>query len=271
MISKSQIVATIGPASSSSDTLCKMIENGLDVARLNFSWGSFEERKEQITLIRELARKCKRQVLILVDLPGPRIQKTSGHTYDTSSTEMITEKDKEYIKFAIDQGVDYLGLSYIGNKNDVIKYKEIIRSMGGNQKVIAKIERSDAVSNLEEIISESDAVMVARGDLGSEVPLEQIPFVQQTIIEKSNLAGKPVIVATQMMLTMTENDTPTRAEVTDVSIAIMEGADAVMLSEETAQGKHPIETVAMMEKIISESEIHLNKQDNFNHLKPLGQ
>jgi pyruvate kinase len=134
-----------------------------------------------------------------------------------------------------------------------------VRSFGGTQKIMAKIERKDAVDAIDEIIAVSDAVMVARGDLGSEFPLEEIPFIQARIIEKCRKAKKPVVTATEMLLSMTERERPTRAEVTDVANAILQGSDAVMLSEETASGHYPALAVGMMEKIVLEAERHLGK------------
>jgi pyruvate kinase len=141
-----------------------------------------------------------------------------------------------------------------------------VKGLGGNQKIIAKIERAVALESLGAIIAETDAVMVARGDLGNEVPLEQIPFVQERIIRESKLAGKPVITATQMLLSMVNSPVPTRAEVTDVTNAILEGSDAIMLSEESAIGKYPVEVIAMMERIAAEAEIHMQGKAIFNHL-----
>jgi pyruvate kinase len=154
-------------------------------------------------------------------------------------------------------------------RNIRLQVELLVHGFGGRQMVIAKIERAIALLSLEQIIAEADAVMIARGDLGNEVPLEQIPFIQDRIIKKARKAGKPVIVATQMLLSMVENLTPSRAEVTDVATAILEGADAVMLSDETAKGKYPVETVIMMEKIIIEAEKHLSGSVTFNQLKSI--
>jgi pyruvate kinase len=148
-------------------------------------------------------------------------------------------------------------MSFVGNKNDVLKLREKMQEYGKVIPIITKIERKIAIENIDEIIKVADAVMVARGDLGNEVPLEQIPFIEKDIIEKCKIVGKPVIVATQMMFSMVENSSPTRAEMTDIAYAILNGADAVMLSEESASGKHPLEAVMMMEKEIVESEKHL--------------
>ena len=150
-------------------------------------------------------------------------------------------------------------MSFVGNAGDIIELKNIIKENGGNQKVIAKIERKIAVDNVDSIIQEADGIMVARGDLGNEFPLEEIPFIQHYIIQECKKAGKMVVVATQMLLSMVDSPTPTRAEVSDVAYAILDGANAVMLSEESAKGKYPIEAVTIMEKIALVAEKNLNK------------
>ncbi len=267
--SKAQIVATIGTSSSNTETLRAMIENQLDVIRINFSWGSIEERVEQINLIRKLENESGRKIIIIIDLPGPRVQGVSGHTYNHDVPSSVTDHDKEFIEFAILHKVDYLAVSFVGNPKDVESCRKVVTDLGGTQKIIAKIERAIALESLTQIVESADAVMIARGDLGNEVAIEEIPFVQKRIIDEAKKLGRPVIVATQMMLSMVENNTPTRAEVTDVTNAILEGADAVMLSEETAIGKYPAQAVAIMEKIILESEQHLPKDLVFNQLKSL--
>ena len=266
MNSKSQIIATIGPSSSKPEILLSMIRHQMDVVRLNFSWGGIDDKKSQIKVVREAAKKAGRRIPIIGDLSGPRIQEKNAHTYDKEAKSSITERDKDYIKFGIESGIDYFALSFVSSEKDVLLAKKIIKSFGGRQLVIAKIERKCALDHLDEIISAADALMVARGDLGNEVPLEQIPFIQDRIIKKSKAARKPVITATQMLLSMTENPTPTRAEVTDVANAILQGSDAVMLSEETASGKYPVEAVAMMEKIVLEAERHLRGIVHFDVL-----
>lgn len=256
--SKAQIIATIGPSSDKPEILKALIEHQMDVVRFNFSWGNTDERVRQIDLIRKLEAECKRKISIIVDLPGPRVQKTDGHTYNNEIISSITPADEEFIKFAALHNVDYVAVSFVGGPADIVRCKELIRLNNGKQKVIAKIERKRALEYLDAIIAETDAVMVARGDLGNEVPIEQIPFVQDMIVKKARKAHKMVIVATQMLLSMVEHPEPTRAEVTDVANAILQGADAVMLSEESARGKYPIEAVTVMEKIVLEAEKHLS-------------
>ncbi len=256
MNSKAQIVATIGPSSEGKKIVREMIEHNMDVARLNSSWGTYEEHAEYIKNIRDMAKEVGRYIPIILDLSGPRIQESAGHKFNKKATEIITEKDLVDLKFGIEQKVDYFAMSFVGGAEDVLKLRERIKELGLVVPIIAKIERKIAVENIDEIIKASDAIMVARGDLGNEVPLEQIPFIEKDIIQKCKKSGKPVIVATQMMLSMIENKKPTRAEVTDVAYAIINGADAVMLSEESANGKHPLEAVIMMEKGIMEAEKH---------------
>jgi pyruvate kinase len=243
-----------------------MLEHNLDVARLNFSWANLKIHTTQIELIRKLERELGRRILIIVDLPGPRVQEKEGHTYNHHALHSITKHDEDFIKFAAEQGVEYVAVSFVGKADDITMCRQLIKKNSGNQKIIAKIERKVALESLDEIISASDAVMVARGDLGNEVPLEQIPFIQEKIVSKAKATGKSVIVATQMMSSMVDSPVPTRAEVTDVENAIMEGADAVMLSEETAEGKYPVESVAMMEKIILETERHMEGREKINAL-----
>lgn len=264
---KTQIVATIGPASDNRETLKAMIEQGVNIIRMNFAWGEVQTRIEQIKLIKEIGVELNKKVSILIDLPGPRVQEDGSHTYDDSIESAITEKDKEFIKFATENDVDYLSVSFVGKKEDVEMCREIVANFSQKnkeQKIIAKIERGVALENLEEIIISADGVMVARGDLGDEIPFEQVPFAQKRIVELCQKNNKPVIVATQMLFSMVENNKPTRAEVTDVSNAVLQGASAVMLSEETAIGKNPAEVVATMKKIIIEAEKHLDSNIHFN-------
>jgi pyruvate kinase len=265
---RAQIVATIGPASKDPAVLKAMIENGMDVARLNFSWGTYEEHAARIADIRRIAESLGKHVPIIQDLSGPRIQEKSGHEFDSTARttdSILTSKDLKDLDFGAAQNVEYVAMSYVGDARDIERLRKEMaaRGMCGNgvsnpAKIIAKIERAKAATgdNLDAIVAAADAVMVARGDLGNEIPLEHIPYVQLDIIKAAKRAKKPVITATQMMLSMVSSATPTRAEVSDVAFAVIEGSDAVMLSEESAQGKYPVETVAMMQKIILEAERH---------------
>lgn len=264
--SKAQIVATLGPASEKESVLRELMEHQLDVIRLNFSWSDIETRRRQILLVRSLAKEQGKNIPIIIDLPGPRVQESKIHTYDADAQSALTEEDEGFIKFAAEMEVEYVAVSFVGSAEDIVKCREIIKNAGGSQKVIAKIERAKALESLDSIIDAADAIMVARGDLGSEIPLEQIPFVQERIVAAAKNAHKPVIVATQMMLSMVESPEPTRAEVTDVENAILQGADAVMLSEETTVGKHPVEVVVMMEKSVLEAEHHMGSSETINPL-----
>jgi pyruvate kinase len=166
----------------------------------------------------------------------------------------LGERDREDLEFGLSHEVDYVALSFVRSAEDVRRARGIVSAHGSEVAIIAKIERRTALDRIDEIIDAVDGIMVARGDLGVEIPLERIPRVQKTLIEKANRAGKPVITATQMLRSMVDNPRPTRAEVTDVANAVLEGSDAVMLSEETAVGRFPIDAVKMMARIISEAE-----------------
>lgn len=257
--SRAQIVATIGPVSKDKTVIKQMMLRQMDAVRLNFSWGTYEEHANYIAVVRETARELGRRVPIIQDLSGPRLKTESGHQIDPGAVEVITEKDLRDLEFGLEQNIDYVAMSYVGGKNDVKEIKRRIKELGRKTPVIAKIERKMALDNLDEIIDEADAIMIARGDLGNEVPLEQIPFIQHNVIKRCKAAVKPVITATQMMFSMTKNPAPTRAEVTDVAFAVISGSDAVMLSDETANGQYPVEAVAAMEKIVLEAEKHLKK------------
>lgn len=167
----------------------------------------------------------------------------------TGSIDILTERDKIFVDFAIKNDIDYLGLSFVRNKEDVLTLREILNKNNSRLRIISKIEKPQALDNIDEIIEASDGIMVARGDLGIEIQTERVPIAQKTIIKKANIARKPVIVATQMLESMIDNPIPTRAETSDVANAIIDGADAVMLSGETATGKYPVEAVSIMKRI----------------------
>ncbi|MEM7163747.1 MAG: pyruvate kinase [Bacteroidota bacterium] len=178
-----------------------------------------------------------------VNLPNTNISQPS-----------ITEKDRIDLEYALSQKVDWVALSFVRFASDVIELKELINAANASAKIIAKIEKPEALDNIDAIIEATDALMIARGDLGVEVPMENVPMIQKMLVKKCIRKAKPVIVATQMMESMIENITPTRAEVNDVANAVMDGADAVMLSGETSVGKYPVETVQNMAKIINQIE-----------------
>ena len=257
--SRAQIVATIGPGSKTVKILTAMISHQMDVARLNFSHGTYEEHAMYIKNIRTAAKKLKRRIPIIQDLSGPRVQEASGHHIAKNVKKVITDKDLRDLKFGFEQNIEYIAMSYVGTAKDVNYLRQKMTAFGPVKPIIAKIEREIAVKNLDSIIKVADAIMIARGDLANEIPIEEIPFIEKKILEKCKKIGKPVITATQMMLSMVSNPLPTRAEATDVAYAIVNGSDGVMLSEETAIGKYPVETIIIMEKIVRAAEKHLGK------------
>lgn len=259
--SRAQIIATIGPASENAEVLAAMLDAGMDIARLNFAWDTCDGHEEHVRLLRALPRR----IPIIQDLPGPRIQHEHGHGHDDTRAG-FTDEDAELIVCAAQHGFEWVAVSFARDAHDIEQCRSTIARAGSASRVIAKIERPEALERLDEIIAAADVVMVARGDLGENIPIERVPFVQADIVARCRAAHKPAIVATQMLFSMTENSEPTRAEVTDVAEAIMQGADAVMLSEETAAGKHPVLAVATMEKIVLESEHNRSAEKPINPL-----
>ncbi len=327
---KTKIVATLGPATF--DKIEKLIKEGVDVFRLNFSHADHKTHKASIKKIREIAKKLNSKTAILQDISGPKIRigeidgvlelkkgdkirlvkgkpkskydltlsypeiidhvkvgeyvffadgsirtkviekhpdylvlevKNSGvlssrkgvnFPHSNLKISAITEKDKKDLVFGAKNGIDIVAISFVNNKNDILKAKEILNENGANPWIIAKIETKKAVDNLDEILEVSDGVMVARGDLGIEVGLEKVPVIQKKIIRRANKLKKPVITATQMLLSMVNSPFPTRAEVSDVANAVMDGSDAVMLSDETTVGKYPIKAVETLKKVIIETQ-----------------
>jgi len=232
---RSKIVATLGPSTESQERIKQLIEAGMDVARLNFAYGEYDFHAKVIDRVRKMSEEVDRPIGILQDVRG------------------VNEgKQMDDIKFGMEHDIDYLALSYVQNAGDIEKIREITHEK--KPYIIAKIETPEAVKNFDSILEASDGVMVARGDLGIELPPEEVPVVQKQIIEKCLRAAKPVIVATEMLLSMTRSPRPTRAEVSDVANAVVDHADALMLSEETSTGKYPVEAVQMMNAIISETE-----------------
>jgi len=347
-MNKTKIVATIGPSSSSRPVLKKMIDAGMNVARLNFSHGAYEDHADAIRIIRSLSREMNRPVGILLDLQGPKIRtgklqngepvvlKKNGKfsittrrlsgtadmvstTYEglikdlkkgsslliddglielrvlskakdkvtckvinggvlkenkginlpgvNVSAPSLTAKDKKDLNFGIRMGVDFFALSFVRTAEDLKRIKSLIQKQGADIPVIAKIEKPEAVDNLEEILTVADAIMVARGDLGVELRPEKVPTIQKHIIHQALQANSPVITATQMLETMCENPVPTRAEASDVANAIYDGTDAVMLSGETASGRHPVKVVKMMTRIAAEAEKSPFIKYNIHHDK----
>lgn len=306
-MSRTRIVATLGPASSEEPQIRALVEAGVDIFRLNFSHGTHEEHGRRIAAIRRVAGN--RPVGILQDLCGPKfrldrpVSAKAGETVtlplpptvrpgdivlladgvmhlevvgkDTLRTVVggsvpagkgvnfpssrldvpaLTEKDRRDLAFGVSQGVDYVALSFVKRGSDL---DEVKRS---GVPVVAKVETAAAVEHMDEIVAAADAIMVARGDLGVEIPIERVPAVQKTLIAAANRAAKPVITATQMLRSMVDCPLPTRAEATDVANAVLDGTDATMLSEETAVGKYIVESVRMMERIIAETEPRVERR-----------
>jgi pyruvate kinase len=342
---RAKIVATLGPATSTYESIRAIIEAGVDVARMNLSHGSYEVHEEIYHIVRKAAADLDKPVGIFVDLQGPKIRlarfaagphmlekgdvfkitinevegtkeicgttfkgicgdvkvgdllliddgkvtlKATEVTKDTVTTVVevagfvsnnkginlpgvavnvpaLSEKDEEDLRWGIRLGVDMIALSFVRNASDIVRVHEIMNEEGKMLPVIAKIEKPQAVDNLEEIIDAFDGILVARGDLGVELPFEDVPLVQKRAVELARRWAKPVIVATQMLETMIENSRPTRAEASDVANAILDGADAVMLSGETSVGKWPVETVQTMARIIESTEDH-----GLERIAPLG-
>ncbi|OHA91257.1 MAG: hypothetical protein A2758_02215 [Candidatus Zambryskibacteria bacterium RIFCSPHIGHO2_01_FULL_49_18] len=266
MASKAQIIVTIGPSSEDPSVLAAMLSCQMDAVRFNFAWSDFGERERQLLIIRELEKRVGKKIPVIQDLPGPRRESVTGHSYDPAEADSLSLQDKESIAFGAKHAIDWIALSFVGSAEEIEAARREVKERSGRQKIMAKIERQAALGNLDAIIAAADGIMVARGDLGSEVPAEKIPFIQAEIIKKSKAARKPVVVATEMLLSMTKSVRPTRAEVTDIANAILQGADALMLSEETSIGEHPVQAVSAMEKIVAEAERHMAGQSVFNPL-----
>lgn len=332
---RTKIVCTLGPASTDSETIRRLVAAGMDVARMNFSHGTHEEHADRVQTVREAAKAEGKVVTILQDLQGPKIrvgevqdgcvmlqegeevrvttdgsdESTADHIfidYDSlvrdaefgeriliddgllelkvtgvldselvttvveggplrsrkgvnlpdirTSTPPMTEKDLKDLELGLELGVDVVALSFVQEPSDVEALVHRIDQAGKDISVIAKIEKPQAVRNIEEILEVVDGIMVARGDLGIEMPMEEVPATQKRLIRTSMSAAKPVITATQMLESMVENPRPTRAEASDVANAVLDGSDAVMLSAETAVGDNPVRVVNAMNQIIQQAE-----------------
>ncbi len=340
LLHHTKIVATIGPASSSRDTLLKMVKAGMNVARLNFSHGSYEDHTRMIQLLRAVSSELNTPITLLQDLQGPKIRVgqladgvmdlVDGETItlvplgaaanqadwveidypyladeaqpgmmvllddgllelkietveppkvicrivqggllksrkgvnlpDLSLTlPSMTDKDKQDLRFGVSQGVDWVSLSFVRQGADIVALKQLLKAEGAPETpVIAKIEKPQAIANLNDILEATDGVMVARGDLGVEMKAEKVPLLQKRIIKACNLRSIPVITATQMLESMIEHARPTRAEASDVANAIIDGTDAVMLSGESAVGKFPVRAVEMLARIATDVEADLS-------------
>jgi pyruvate kinase len=331
---RTKIVCTIGPATSSTTMIEKLIRAGMNVARLNLSHGKLTEHAHFVQTLRTLSQRLGADIAIIIDLPGPKyrtgklrggraiLKKGAQLVFTTQQIEgdaarvsvnlpnlpkdvrlgdtvlladgamqlkvqqidgsevkclitvggiltegrglvvpgmrtsgpFVTEDLREKLLFAITQQPDYVALSFVASTQDIADVKSILRENNVDIPIVAKIERGEAVSKFSSILAISDGVMVARGDLGVDIPLEKVPLVQKEIIKKCNRAGKPVITATEMLESMVKSMRPTRAEATDVANAIFDGTDAAMLSEETSIGEHPLEAVKVMDRIARETE-----------------
>lgn len=334
---RTKIVATVGPASSSPETIKALIKAGLNAVRLNFSHGTHQERKEQIRNIRNISKKLNKSVAIIADLQGPKLRlgifdgikeiKKGSIVFLSSSpvrdeipmqfdlspyiekgeriflndglvelkvievnkktiraqaqndgvissnkgvnipdtvikNKSFTQKDRKDLEFVLEEGVDYIALSFVQTAHDLRIAQEIIKKHNSQVKIISKIEKKMAVENLEEIILATDAIMIARGDLGIEMKASQVPLAQQKIINLARQFQKPVIIATHMLESMIQHPRPTRAETSDVAHAVLSQVDAVMLSAETASGKYPVEAVKTMSEII----LSVEEQSEYKNL-----
>jgi pyruvate kinase len=335
-VRRAKIVCTLGPAVDSPGDIARLVEAGMDVARLNMSHGNHDDHRRRYDLVRQASDSTGHGVGIVADLQGPKIRLESfaagkaklvvgdefvittrdvpgdasicGTTYkglpgDVSpgdpilvddgklrlrvlevhgedvttrvevggkvsdhkglnlpgvavSVPALSRKDIDDLRWALRTSVDYVALSFVRSAADAEDVRRIMREEGVLLPIIAKIEKPQAIENLDEVVEAFDAFMVARGDLGVECPLEDVPFLQKRVIDKARRNAKPVIVATQMLESMIDNPRPTRAEASDVANAVLDGADAVMLSAETSVGEYPIETVETMARIISATESH---------------
>ena len=333
---KTKIVATIGPASNSPEMLERLIRAGVNVARLNFSHGTFDQHGEVIARIRGASRATGQRIAIMADLPGPKmrlgtidpepIHLDAGDKFTLTSDDIVgnarrasmsfkslprvvkagdrlflndglvqllvdqvegnevnctvavggelrsrkglnlpridlgisafTDHDRKCLEFALGCGVDAVSQSFVESATDIQTVRAASAALGKNPFLIAKIERYESIQRFDEILAAADGIMIARGDLGVEVPIEEMAILQKQLIGKANLAGKPVITATQMLESMTTSRLPTRAEATDVANAILDGTDCVMLSGESATGKFPSESVTMLAKIAAFTEMH---------------
>ncbi len=335
---RTKIVATVGPETDDRKTLHKMIEAGLDVARLNFSHGDAEEHERRTETVRSTARDCGRDIGLMGDLQGPKIrvmrfrdhsvELSDGDTFfldselgieegneqgvgvaldtlheDVSSGDILllndgmitlevdriqgtrihstvvtggilsdhkginkkggglsapalTDIDRQNIRLAAELNMDFLAVSFVRTADDVVEARELFQEAGGHGLIVAKIERTEAVENIHSIVDATDVIMVARGDLGVEMGYAELTGIQKRLIRLTRMKFKIVITATQMMESMIANPIPTRAEVSDVSNAVMDGSDAVMLSGETAVGKYPVEAIRAMNEVCTGAEKH---------------
>ena len=337
---KTQIICTMGPNTNDAGLMRALVQNGMDIARFNFSHGDHEEQKDRMDMLKKIREEENKPVAILLDTKGPEIRTgilkdgkkinlQAGNLFTLTTEDIvgdeskvsityaglvedvqvgstilvddgliglkvkekkgkeivctvinggelgerkgvnvpnvpvrlpaITDKDREDIRFGVEQEIDFIAASFVRNAECILEIKAFLRECGAPYiPIIAKIENAEGIKNIDEIIRCADGIMVARGDLGVEIPAEEVPYLQKMMIQKCNDNYKPVITATQMLDSMIRNPRPTRAEVTDVANAVYDGTDAVMLSGETAQGKYPLEALQMMVHIVENTEEHLD-------------
>jgi pyruvate kinase len=253
-----QIIATIGPATKETAIMQAMMEQGLSIARLNFSWGTHDEHRQFVQNIRDAAQTTGVTIPIIQDLSGPRVQQGAAHTFDSDVT-VITDKDIADVQALADLQIEYIALSFVKDAEDIATLRDLLAQLGSQSKVIAKIERQEALDNLDEIIAAVDGIMIARGDLGDSIAFETLPFVKKDILRRCNMAGVPAIVATDMLTSMIKSDKPSRADVSDIAHAVLDGASATMLSNETAVGVNPVETVGVMRRVVDEAQKYADK------------
>ncbi|MEJ2048018.1 MAG: pyruvate kinase, partial [Dehalococcoidia bacterium] len=238
-----KIVCTLGPASSSPKIIGNMMEAGMDVARFNLAYGTLQEHSQVISEVRSLSQKLKLPAAILLDLPGLKL----GHGD-------MRAVFGQHLDFALAENADFVALSFISSVRQVQEVKRLLQKMNADIAVITKREEARALEESRALIETGEGIMVARGDLAIDISIEKVPMAQKRLIQEANRQGKPVITATQMLESMVRSAAPTRAEATDVANAVLDGSDALMLSEETAIGSYPVQAVETMVKIALEAE-----------------
>lgn len=342
---KTKIVCTLGPSTDQPGILRQLLENGMNVARFNFSHGDYAEHKGRLDQLRALSKELDVSIPAMLDTKGPEIrlgefengkeQLTAGQKFILTSRNVkgtkeissitykdlphdvsvggrimlddglislriesitdtdivctvendgviktkkgvnvpgvhlsmpyMSQRDRDDILFGIEQGYDLISASFTRSAQDIMDIRHLLDEHNANIRIIAKIENQEGIDNIDEILSVADGIMVARGDMGVEIPFEKIPAIQKMIIEKVYKAGKIVVTATQMLESMIENPRPTRAEITDIANAIYDGTSAIMLSGESAVGKHPVEAVQAMTRIAQTTEADIDYKKRFDH------
>ncbi len=338
---KSHIICSIGPSTESKEMIEKMINEGMTIARMNFSHDTHESHGMRIDRVRDVAKRLGKKVLILCDLQGPKIRVrdfenaprkitagekvvlttsvckaikpgeiviedpylhgdvkvgdvillddgmmelvvddatnhkimctviVGGDLYPRkgvnlpltkTTTSSLTDKDLKDLEFVLTKDPEWIAISFVQTKDDVARLRKLIGK--SKAKIMCKIERANAIENIHDIIKEADGIMVARGDLGVEIPMEKVPLIQKRIIRYCNDAQKPVVTATHMLASMVKNAVSTRAEVSDIANAILDGSDAVMMSNETTIGQYPLEALKTMAKVTRETENFLYEKEN---------